>query len=825
MNSPRPRVVYRFENFVLDADAYELKCQGRRVHLARQPMDFLLLLAGKAGRLVTREEIANHLWGEDVFGDLDASTHTAVMKIRKALGESGKSERFIETVSGRGYRFVARVEILQEPLLEPTGAPFPQDSSLGARRHNLPADLTSFLGRERELDGLGQLLASSRLLTLTGSGGVGKTRLARRLAATVVGEFVDGIWMVDLGSLFDPNLLPETIATTLGLRESPHRPARRALIEYLADKTMLLLLDTCEHLVAACAELVELMLCDAPRLRIMATSREPLRVPGEVIYRVPSLSLPGSSAARADVDSEGVRLFIERAHATDPAFEPSASDVATIARICCRLDGIPLAIELAAARVAMLSPKQIESRLQNRFHLLTGAARNAVARQRTLESTIEWSYNLLSHHERLLLDRVSVFPASWALDSAEAVCAGEPIRAEEVMNLLSRLVDKSLVVLDGPAGTEQRRYRLLDTVHDYSTAQLARNDRQYALHAKHFDWLLARFRDSQRILRGFDQLARLEELRTENASLRAALEWALSTPTRGSDAVEFASALFWYWTKSGSFEEGKRWLQRARLLDVPPSTRARVLYGLANMHYFQGDLQSVGTCAVEVEALGVETGDAWAISVGRFFQALAAFELGDFDGARALAIAARQSADVCGEMIEHGGPLMILANVALVREQQEEALRLYDESIQVHRRAGDIWGLSILLSIAGGLRVVRGDLEGGQVCGAEALSLSQALRDPRGIAWSLEVFAGVLAATGRPGGATRLWGLSDALLEKSGGALTATIGWIRNNYTDPVRTQMGEVAFAAARAEGKQLSPDDAVTLVRDGTQTSANEM
>ena len=248
---------------------------------------------------------------------------------------------------------------------------------------------------------------------------------------------------------------------------------------------------------------------------------------------------------------------------------------------------------------------------------------------------------------------------------------------------------------------------------------------------------------------------------------------------------------------------------------VPLGRRARALYGLGHMHHFQGDQALVAACGAEVESLGVEAGDAWEVSVGRFLQALAAFELGNFDdGARTSARGSR-AADACGETIEHGGPLMILANVALVRGNQGGALQLYEESIDVHRRAGDVWGLSILLSITAGLRLVRDDLAGAQSHGAEALSLCQALKDPRGIAWSLEVFAGLLAAEGRADDAARLWGLSDTLLETSGGALTATIGWIRERYIQPVRGVMGESLFASVKAEGRRISIDEAVALIR----------
>ena len=634
-------------------------------------------------------------------------------------------------------------------------------------------------------------------------------------------EFADGVWMADLGALPGPDLMAETVATALGLRESRHRSADGALREYLRERELLLVLDTCEHVVAACAALVDALLRAAPGLHVLATSREALSVPGEVVYRVPSLSIGMDGLAPDASDGDAVRLFVERALVIDPAFEHTAANAEAITRICRRLDGIPLAIELAAARVAVIAPTEIEARLRDRFQLLTGGARTAVARQRTLEATMDWSYQLLSPDERLLLNRLSVFPASWTFEAADEVCAGAPLPADETLDLLSRLIDKSLVVLDR-LGSDRPRYRLLDTVQQYAAARLANDGETASVRGRHFDYFYACFHDSQQVLRGRDQLRRLALLGSEHESLRAALEWGLSANKRAADAVELAGAVSWYWTKRGLFEEGKRWLQRALALAVAPRSRARALYGLAHMHHFQGDQPMVATCGVEVESLGVATGETWAVAAGRFLQALAAFELGDLDWAHARALASRESAEAHGAVVEHGGPLMILANVQLARGNQEEALRLYEESIDVHRQAGEIWGLSIILSITAGLRIVRDDFVAAGVQGTEALALGRALDDPRGVAWGLEVFAGLLAAEGQGQKAVRLWGVSDALLEASGGTLTATIGWIRDRYLEPTRSTLGEVAFAAGRAEGHRLSVDDAVALIHgDAEETS----
>ncbi len=467
MSTAHGRVTYRFGEFEADPAAYELRHNGRRIRLARQPMDLLLLLLERRQELVTREIMAKHLWGPEVFTDVDAGIHTAILRIRQVLGDSSASPHFVETVSGKGYRFIAPVEVVVLP--GPTASPDLQpgyERVPDSRRHNLPAALTSFVGRGTELRELPRLLTSSRLVSLTGTGGVGKTRLAVQLARDLVEQFPHGAWLIDLAPLTRPDLVAQTIATALSIRESRERSVRDALVDTLRDRTLLLVLDNCEHLIEACAALVERLLHEAPALRVIATSREALAVPGEIVYRVPSLSLPDAAIPPRDgplIESEATQLFLDRAMAIDPGFRSRDETADTIARICRRLDGIPLAIELAAARVVVLSPEQIESRLQDRFRLLTGGARTAVARQRTLEATVDWSHQLLSNQERVLFRRLAVFPASWTLEAAEKIGADNGIDPGEVLDLLAKLVAKSLLLFEAVRAGE-RRYRMLETV-------------------------------------------------------------------------------------------------------------------------------------------------------------------------------------------------------------------------------------------------------------------------------------------------------------------------------------------------------------------------
>ena len=814
----RPRETFRFGDFDLDTSAYELRFKGRTIQIERRPMDLLVLLVERQGQLVSRKDIVERLWGRDVFVEVEPGINTVVWKIRGALGDSSDNSKFVETVSGRGYRFVAPVEVVAQssphssPALvaEPTSLPEP-------RRHNLPAERTTFVGRRNQMLELPGVLASSRLLSLTGAGGVGKTRLAVRLASGFVQEFRDGVWLVDLAPVSVPDLLAQTIATVLGIREGPQRSARDVLLDNVRDRELLLVLDTCEHLIASCAELVEALLRGAPALRILATSREALGVSGETVCRVPSLSLPEALTSvplGALIDSEATQLFIERASAVDAAFNPTPDNADAIARLCRRLDGIPLAIELAAARVVVLTPEQIEARLQDRFRLLTGGARTAVARQRTLEATVDWSYQLLSDVERQLLSRLSVFPATWTLDAAEHVCGGDGINEHDVLDLLSRLVSKSLVVVDSEFAGE-RRYRLLETVREYAHERLVQANGADRLRDRHFAFFFNEFRGVLPILSHHGQLQCLRLLRMEQENVRAALDWALTASGPAERGVELAGALFWFWTKCGLFEEGTRWLEQALAVPVrvPKSLRARALIGLANLHWFQGRHSEAGARAAEALALGRDDGDAWAVSFALFLQGTAAFERGDHEQAE---VRSREALDAAGDSDEvlQGPPLLVLANVAVSKGDHDRAQQLYDRSAEVLRRAGETWGLSIVLLLAAGLRVVREDYVQARVQAAEALSLCQELDDPRGLAWSLEVFAGLLAAGGLADGAARLWGASERLLESVGGSLPPSIGWVRDRYIEPVKLSFVG-SFEAARTEGRAMPPVKAIALAR----------
>ena len=789
MGADTPRVIYRFGDFECDSSAYELRRKGRRIALARLPMDLLLLMLRRPGELISRAEIAANLWGDGVFVDVEAGIRTAVLKVREALGDSGKSPRLLETVPGKGYRFI--------------GAVRPSPSAPGVRRHNLPADLTRFIGREQPLAELRHLLRSTRLLSLTGPGGVGKTRLALRLGLEVSREFSDGVWMVDLAPLTSSALVGQSIASVLGVRESRERSVQDALVDYLRDRDLLLMLDTCEHVVDRCAELADALLRASRGLRIIATTREPLSLSAETVYLVPALTA-----------AEGAALFVERALAAHAAFRADPRAVESIAGICRRLEGVPLAIELAAAQVPLLTPEQIEARLAD--GLFAARTRTSVTRQRSLDATIAWSYELLSESERLLLECVSVFPGTWTLAGARHVGSGAGLPAAEIGDIQARLQSKSLVML-APDNCGIRRHRLVDTVRHFAARRLEARGMTASMRDRHFEFFHLAYRDSGPVLVGASQGDRLRELSVEIENLRAALDWGLSSPELSERAAELTAALFWFWTKRGLFEEGRGWLLRATQVPVPPVLKAYISLGLGHMDYFQGRFSEMSARNEEVLAWGRQAGDEALISFALFGQALARFECGAFDEAEAYAEATREVA----KGRPFGSPLLVLGNVALVRGDHDRALSNFDEAMGSVRQAGEIWGLGILLSLAAGLRTIRGDFEHARALAAEALSIYRELEDRRGIAWSLDVLAGLLAADGRVEDAARLWGASDALLESVGGSLVPTIGWIRDRHMESAAGRLGSHRFQLARAEGREMLSDEAATLAL-GAPTSA---
>jgi predicted ATPase len=431
---------------------------------------------------------------------------------------------------------------------------------------NIPVPLTSFIGRERELGEIEQLLATARLVTLTGAGGSGKTRLAIQIANTVNKSFVDGVWMVDLAPLREPAFVPQLVAQVFGLRPSADQRLLETLLNFIHSKQLLLILDNCEHLSIACGLLAQELLSQSSELCILATSREPLAIAGETIYPVSGLTWPAVPAKLEEnlqdlIQYDALRLFVERARAISPDFKLNLENVGPTVEICRRLDGLPLALELASARVNVLTIQQIADHLNDRFKLLISAQRTGFeARYHSLRAAIDWSYAQLTPKEQALLRRLAVFEAGCTLDTAESVCSGEDIAAQDILDLISSLVSKSVVVAE-TVGRTQARYRLLETIREYALERLEESGEKAWLRDRHLDLFLTRAEEAAPKLNEAYQQLWLNWLEGEHENLRAALAWVLE-----SGAIEaglrIAIALYRFWEIRGFVEEGLTWFER-----------------------------------------------------------------------------------------------------------------------------------------------------------------------------------------------------------------------------------------------------------------------
>jgi predicted ATPase/DNA-binding winged helix-turn-helix (wHTH) protein len=541
-----------FGRFRLLIRQRELRSGDKPVALGSRAFDVLLVLLEAHGDLVTKEELLARAWPGIVVEE--SNIQVQISALRKALG---KDRNLIVTVPLRGYRFTGEVRELSETDSARSAAEAPLPPT------NLPAAMSDFIGREAELATVHELLQHNRLVTLVGTGGIGKTRLALEAAREALGDFPEGVWLAELAPLTDPELVASAMHAALGLQSGTGRWTGERLAAALRERKLLLVLDNCEHLIGAAAREAEMLLAAAPQLRILATSQEPLGIEGECTLRLRPLEFPAEHiAGLASLQRHGaVRLFVARAQAADPQFELNERNAATVAMICRRLDGIPLAIELAAARSAALGIDGLAQRLDLRFHVLTGGRRTALPRHQTLRATLDWSHRLLAEPDRIVLRRLAVFAGSFTLEAAGQVVADAALPEWEVVSRIAELVDKSLVVADTSAA--QRRYRLLETTHAYAMEKLADSGEfgpLARLHARYFRDLL---QNAHLVWEQTPSLEWLEKLGPEIDNVRVALDWAFGADGDGQIGVELAACSYLLWYLLSLMPEGRSRLARA----------------------------------------------------------------------------------------------------------------------------------------------------------------------------------------------------------------------------------------------------------------------
>jgi non-specific serine/threonine protein kinase len=679
---------------------------------------------------------------------------------------------------------------------------------------------------------------------------------------------------VELAPLSDPTLAPQAVAAALGVREAPGRAIIDSLTDYLGTKALLLLLDNCEHLVEAAAQLAEKLLRACPGLRVLATSREPLNMGGETTWRVPSLALPEFQpppALERLTQYEAVRLFVARSAAVLPGFAVTSENAAAVAEVCHRLDGIPLAIELAAARVRAFSVEQIRVRLDDRFRLLTGGSRTALLRQQTLRAAVDWSYDLLSEEERVLLNRLSVFAGGWTLEAAETVGAEEAAQGAAVLDLLPPLVDKSLVLAEEEGGTE--RFWMLETIRQYAAEKLGESGEAERARDRHLAYYLELAEAADPKLRGPAQLVWLERLEREHDNLRAALAWSLA----GGDAeagLRLAGALWYFWLTRAHLTEGRRWLGEALRraggrATRPPRTaaRARALRGASALARPQGDYTAMRAFAEESVAISRElgdepgltwslrllgavatnqgdyatardhletsaarsraAGDEWSLAVSLSFLSQVAHGEGDLDAAGSLGEESVALFRRVGDKSGLAGALNELGELARSQGDYARAERVYRESLTLFRELGNKSGQVPLLNNLGFVAQHRGDYPLAASRSAEALSLAREIGLKRSIAESLAALAGVngggdanpLAAVW----AARLLGASEALFEAIGARPAPADRPVYDRAVAAARSQLDEAAFATAWAEGRAITPEEAIAYaLEEGSAESS---
>jgi len=688
--------------------------------------------------------------------------------------------------------------------------------SVASRRTgNLPADVTSFVGRRRELAEVRDLLQRARLITLTGVGGVGKTRLALCAAADVRRAFPDGVWLVELGGLREAGLVGQSVVAALGLVEQTTGWSLAALSDLIADRRLLLMLDNCEHVLDACAVLADTLLKACPDLRILTTSRQPLRITGEYCLEVEPLATPepsGSASLVSVAGNDAVTLFAERAAAVHPGFQLDEANAAAVAGICRRLDGIPLALELAAGRLRALSIEQLLSRLDSRYEVLIGGSRAALPRQQTMRALIDWSHALCTPAEQLLWARLSVFVDGFGLDTAEQVCADERIPASAVFDTVEGLVDKSIVAADRAHG--EVRYRLPDTLREYGADRLDELGARVATRRRARDWctrLVERMASDWFSPR---QAELLRTLRLEHGNIRAALDFCLTEPGEASPGLAIAAGLRHYWTASGRLSEGRHWLDR--LLAQHPDPTPERLRALCVCAYLSSapasTVEAVDRMLDEADLLAHDLGDAAEAAYVAQMRGVAMLFRPEPQRAVGLLSWAADQHRRLGDLGSVAFDLALLATGKSAAGQPDVSAVL-DECVSLCSAAGESWIRAIALWTLGVERCKAGDLAGAVAAQRESLSLRRPLDAPYPMALNLDALAWVAVEQADCDRAALLFGAAEAIMRDVGGVLVSRgpTAAIHESYQARARQALGPKAFSAAYEAGLRMGFDNAL--------------
>ena len=683
---------------------------------------------------------------------------------------------------------------------------------------NLPVQRSGFIGRDRDLARIKDLLRGPGLLTLTGPGGTGKTRLALRVAEELLDGYPDGVFLVELAPITDPHLVPSTIADAVGARAEGGRPVLDTLRDHVREREMLLLLDNFEQVIEGASVAAEL-LAVAPRMRILVTSREPLHVTGEQELAVPPLDLPDPSEPLGPQDLMrygSVALFVQRAVAVDPGFQLNEANASAVGELCRRLDGLPLAIELAASRVKLLTPEAILGRLESRLELLTGGPVDVPARQRTLREAIGWSHDLLDDTERSLLRRLSAFAGGWTLDAAEAVANPQAELGRDLLDVLGSLVDKSLVQR-APVPSDAVRFRMLETIREFGMERLQEAGEAEATWDGHARFFLEAAREAEPHLRGLEQKRWLDELELEHDNLRSALRRAV----KAGDAqlgLELIAALWRFWHIHGHLDEGRRWSEAVLALPgaaEPGAARFRGLTALGGLAYWQEDVPATRQAYEEALSITREIGDRSAEAEAIYNLAYVPAYEGNLDSAAAMFAESRAMFEEQGNSRGVADVLWVQGIVARLEGDLSTSRALAEQSLRLHRDAGDRFGATDALHTLGRTALAQGDLDTAASSFLEALDNDLQVGNRTGMAIVMDNLAAKASAEGQHLRALRLAGASEAIKESAGGHAPPPL----IDLPDPretARPVLGDPAVSAAWEEGRSMTLEQAIALARE---------
>ena len=804
------KTIYEFSDFRLDLREGLLLRHGRPVSIQTKTFELLCALIRRRGHVVTRDELMDELWADTFVDDNNLSQH--VRFLRRALGDGSEGHRYIETVPRRGYRFLDD---------GPPAAPLTVGAGTAAEAGN---GHHALIGREEEIAEIERLLGSDgvRLVALVGIGGTGKTTLARAVTARMRPEFRDGVLFAELSAINDPDLVLPKIAEVMGIQVTGERAIDEVLRGYVKDKHLLLVVDNFEQVQSAAPVLADIA-NSAKGVKVLVTSRSMLRLGSAVEFHVPPLKLPpASERAAMDVilNTESVQLFISRAQAVRPAFAPDNDGIRCIAEICSRLDGLPLAIELAAARVRVISPASILERLDRRLDLLAGGDADVPARQQTIRNTLQWSYDLLTDDDRSFFRRLAVFPGSFTFEAAEAICSVRAVRqirnlpsAEpslDALESITSLLTNSLLIQRPDAAAGEGRFAMLGVVREYARERLEASGEAAEIAAAHAAYFLDLAERAEPLIQGTDAIVWLDRLEDEHDNLRGALGWAIENEPEA--AARLAAALRFFWLFHTHVMEGHKWIRLAfeAREDWAPEIRSKLLNGLGVGARIQGDYERAEEMHREALRSIEEAGDRREIALCHRGLGAVAARKGDFDAAEA---SFKQTLEISRELndrSEIGYSLGSLGNLARIKGENAWARMLLEESLTTFRQLGQTERVITNLLGLGLIACEDAETDHAVELFVEGLSLAAGMKDKLHTSDLLDGIAALLGPTEQTK-AARLAGAAESLRNSIGYEQAPNERRFRIAYTSALQKAMGENAFELAYAEGIAMSFEEAI--------------